>query len=170
MSYYTVVALHFDNAVSDTRHIKIRKVIEIEPDAVAVTTRFQAEHTVIGKVEEACRELALRVEALQVKMSRRRAISEIIDDEDALLEKFSYMMHNNPKALDASAGHHRISSIPRILSDGVKSVMKDADLLWNTIHNGDVSSPNPDVCVALPALISSHTLFPRACSGAKSRR
>jgi hypothetical protein len=59
-------------------------------------------------------------------------------DESKMMEKFGYMMHNNPEAVEIGTQTKQLS-LKRIVSDGIESVVKDADTLWNAIHNGEVS-------------------------------
>ena len=63
-------------------------------------------------------------------------------DESKMMEKFSYMMHNNPTAVEIGT-HKKQLSLSRIVSDGIKSVVKDADTLWKAIHEGEVSVELP---------------------------
>lgn len=113
-------------------------MIEIEPDAMAVSTRFQAEHTIVGNVEKICRELTSRVETLSIKVEKKRSIQQSMKlDEDKMIEKFGYMMHNNPEAVERVVTNKRQLSLKRIVSDGIASVVKDADSLWKAIHNGE---------------------------------
>lgn len=123
-------------AFSYTLSTQIRKLVEIEPDAVALTTRFQSEHVVVGHVNEICRELAARVEALQIKVDKKRAIHNVVVEEENSIEHFAYMLHNNPKTIiEPWTGE---SSLPSLESD-LASVMKNAEALWASIHNGEVS-------------------------------
>eukprot|EP00544_Gedaniella_sp_CCMP2646_P006832 CAMPEP_0202498330 /NCGR_PEP_ID=MMETSP1361-20130828/25672_1 /ASSEMBLY_ACC=CAM_ASM_000849 /TAXON_ID=210615 /ORGANISM="Staurosira complex sp., Strain CCMP2646" /LENGTH=592 /DNA_ID=CAMNT_0049130183 /DNA_START=171 /DNA_END=1949 /DNA_ORIENTATION=+ len=117
--------------------LQIRKVIEIEPDAMACSTRFQADHTIVGDIEKICRQLASQIEILQIKVDKKRSIQQTMQlDESKMMEKFSYMMHNNPTAVEIGT-HKKQLSLSRIVSDGIKSVVKDADTLWKAIHEGE---------------------------------
>ena len=114
-------------------------MIEIEPDAMAVSTRFQADHIIVGNIEKICRQLASQVEILQIKVDKKRSIQQSMQlDESKMMEKFSYMMHNNPTTVEIGT-HTKHLSLTRIVSDGIKSVVNDADTLWNLIHEGEVS-------------------------------
>jgi hypothetical protein len=119
-----------------TLETQIRKLIEIEPDAVALTTRFQSEHVVVGRVKEICCELAVRVEALQIKVDKKRAIHSVVVEGEASIEHFAYMMHNNPKTIIEP--HMWQSSLPS-LESGLASILSHAEALWAAIHNGGVS-------------------------------
>jgi thiamine pyrophosphate-dependent acetolactate synthase large subunit-like protein len=143
--------------------LQIRNVIEIEPDAYGLSTRFEAQHTLVGPIAQICRHLALRVETKTVIRNRKEKVDSILDsmkrfDSDAtddnmteeeelrVIEKFSYMSHMNPTANvlhrrvfsgdDASIppSFRRFSSIPN-----VKAIAKNADKLWDIFHAGNVS-------------------------------
>ena len=104
-------------------------------------TRFQAEHTLVGNIEQICRDLASRVQLLQSKVDKKRRIQQSMKiEEEAMIEKFSYMMHNNPEVCEVEGPEKKQLSLRRIVSDGLASVIKDAETLWKAIHNGEVSS------------------------------
>jgi len=56
-----------------------------------------------------------------------------------MIEKFAYMMHNNPDAIEVGTDTIRQLSLTRIVSDGLANVLKDAETLWKEIHSGEVS-------------------------------
>lgn len=115
-------------------------MIEIEPDALAISTRFQSEHTIVGNIEKICRELTTRVETLSNKVEKKRSIQQSMKiDEAKMIEKFGYMMHNNPEVVEL-ATHKKQLSLKRIVSDGIEKIVKDADYLWTAIHDGEVSA------------------------------
>lgn len=114
-------------------------MVEIEPDALAVTTRFRATHTIAGDIEETCRGLTSRVETLEVKVNKKRSIQQSMKvDEEAMIEKFGYMMHNNPDVVEL--GSKKRPSLKRIVSDGISTMVKDSNALWRAIHDGEVST------------------------------
>jgi thiamine pyrophosphate-dependent acetolactate synthase large subunit-like protein len=142
--------------------LQIRKVVEIEPDAYGLSTRFEAEHTLVGPIAEICRDLALSAETKTVIRNRKKKVDDILNsmqhdsmdsmtetEEIKLIEKFAYMSHLNPSACvvhrqvsaadngDASLppAFRRFSSIPN-----VKSIAKDATHLWDVFHTGNVST------------------------------
>jgi hypothetical protein len=147
-------------------------VVEIEPDALAVTTRFRATHTLVGDIEEICRDLTSRVETLEVKVEKKRSIQQSMKlDERAMIEKFGYMMHNNPGVVEL-AGPKKQPSLKRVVSDGIATMVKDSNALWRAIHNGEVSTVRVmcfinffySSCLQLPT--NAHG-FLLSCSGAK---
>ena len=153
-----VIAIGVDDEtllVCNVAGLQIRKVIEIEPDAFGVTTRFEAEHTLVGPISETCRDLALSVETKTVIRNRKKKLEQVqeklarIDDSDyeaefRQIEKFSYMAHNNPRATTYhhrrnsegvnSISHRRFSSIPN-----VKALSQDSHKLWDCFLSGNVS-------------------------------
>jgi len=129
--------------VCNVAGLQIRKVVEIEPDAMGLSTRFEAEHTVVGNVAEACRELTIRVETLTTKRNKKEAIGNIQTSTsenmelEKLVENFGYMMHNNPEAREiATPSHTRRLSLP-ILEEKPEDIVKDANQLWLTFQQGN---------------------------------
>ena len=117
--------------------LQIRRVIEIEPDAFGLSTRFDAEHTLIGNVVDICRQLALRVETLVTKRKKTTAIVDSMRLSALALNvpNFDYMTFKNPNVtMVTTPTHTRHPTMPDI--DGL---VEDAAKLWSAFHTGDVS-------------------------------
>lgn len=123
---------------------------------MAVTTRFQAEHTIVGNIEEICRDLASRVETLQVKVDKKRSIQQSMKVTESMIDQFGYMMHNNPEVIEVGGAKKRLS-LTRIVSDGLANVIKDAESLWKAIHNGEVS--RVECCVIRVTAAATNSLL-----------
>ena len=134
--------------------LQVRKVLEIEPDALAVSTRFEAEHTIAGDIKHICLELANRVELINNRMARKESIKGAIDEKaasvqsslkmDQIADYVGYMVHNNPEAFAIEKpGHRRRVTAPFLEEKGVKNFMQDANRFWGVIHNSDVSIRSP---------------------------
>jgi acetolactate synthase-1/2/3 large subunit len=54
--------------------LQIRKLIEIQPDALAVSTRYNADETLLGDITKICSQLTERVEAIAVRVEEKRAV------------------------------------------------------------------------------------------------
>jgi Thiamine pyrophosphate enzyme, central domain len=142
--------------------IQIRKVVEIEPDAFGLSTRFDAEHTLVGNVADICKVLALKVETQTTIRNRKLKLANATpqtltdpDDEAAEsreVEKFQYMTFQNPNATVELSGPamRRLSSIavvpPPTLTrlttvPNIKEFARDAMKIWNAFHTGNVSGP-----------------------------
>lgn len=136
--------------------LQIRKLIEVQPDAVAVGTRFNAEHTILGDTEKICRALTARVETFMVKVTKKRAIhydrmltsSAVRDDprkkemsRESFHDLFGYMAFNNPDAVRrrSTSGTFttELTLVPKLEEVGVDQVLKAADELWEAMHAGD---------------------------------
>lgn len=145
-----VVSIGVEDAtllVCNMAGIQIRKLIEIQPDAVAVTTRFQADHTLVGHIRDMCLELTSRVEALQMRAEKKRIVQSVVEEEQLFvksilrdretktIEHFAYLLHNNPEIVTT---HERELTLPRIESEGLTSILEDAESLWDAIHGGEV--------------------------------
>ena len=125
--------------------LQIRKVIEIEPDAFGLSTRFDAEHSLVGNVADVCRQLALRVEILTAKRNKKAAISESMRISSSNLSNsaidsshgnFDYMTFKNPMAkMVTTPTLQRSLSIPN-----VDDIAKDVGKLWETFHRRNVSA------------------------------
>ena len=113
--------------------LQIRKLIEIQPDALVVGTRFNAEHTLLGDVHAVCRALTDRVETLMVKVGKKRLISSLppplLDGITRRTSKdqYDYMSYYNPNADELAA------DVEAIDESGVDA---DADRLWKAMHSG----------------------------------
>jgi thiamine pyrophosphate-dependent acetolactate synthase large subunit-like protein len=122
--------------------LQIRKAVEIEPDAFGLSSRFDAEHTLVGNVAHVCQQLALRVETLTVKRNKKVAVRESINASTTNLNDygtynghFDYMRFKNPTILDVTL--EKQHPLPNI-----EEIAKNADKLWQTFQNGDVSLIN----------------------------
>jgi thiamine pyrophosphate-dependent acetolactate synthase large subunit-like protein len=127
--------------------LQIRKVIEIEPDSYGLSTRYEAEHTLVGPISQVCRDLALSVETRTIIRNRKEKVDAIMksmskhyesqEEELEELDKFGYMAHLSPNAIDPSSDEsyppvlRRFSSIPQ-------SLAKECNRLWQMLHTGDV--------------------------------
>jgi thiamine pyrophosphate-dependent acetolactate synthase large subunit-like protein len=126
--------------------LQIRRVVEIEPDAFGLSTRFDAEHTLVGNVAAICGELALRVETLMTRRKKKAAVSESMRRSGLALNgaagmnpraNFDYMTFKNPSAqLVTTPTNLLIPAVP-----DVGDLAKDAAELWETFHEGCVSCP-----------------------------
>lgn len=149
-----VIAIGVDDEsllVCNTAGLQIRKVVEIESDSFGLSTRFEAEHTLVGPIASILKDLALRVETKMAVRNRKAKVDAIMksmtdsDDsgselEENDVEKFSYMAHLNPDTVTQTnsldpPSHRRYMSVP-----DVKSLIKDSHRLWDMLHSGDVSS------------------------------
>jgi len=82
--------------------LQIRSIVQIEPDAMALSTRFVAEHVIVGNIHQACTKLAAKCEFLEYKREKKEHIassgkvSKFEDHKHIKFEdKFDYMFHNN---------------------------------------------------------------------------
>jgi thiamine pyrophosphate-dependent acetolactate synthase large subunit-like protein len=120
--------------------LQIRKVIEIEPDAFGLSTRFTAEHSLVGNITEICMHLATKVEILRNKRKKKAEIAKAVIEkwkhqENTLVHprmNFDYMNYQNPNR--DSWKSQLSTSLPEI-----DSLTKDAERLWSAFHEGDVS-------------------------------
>jgi thiamine pyrophosphate-dependent acetolactate synthase large subunit-like protein len=134
--------------------LQIRKVVEIEPDAYGLSTRYEAEHTLVGPISQICHDLALsvetktairnrkvKVEAILKSMSHGENLNEIGEEVAQQLDKFSYMAHLSPEALAPSSDPSDPTSLQRFSSvPNVQAFVKDSNRLWEMLHSGDVST------------------------------
>jgi len=124
--------------------LQIRRLIEIQPDAIAVGTRYNAENTILGDIGKICQALSTKVESLMVKVNKKRAIQSL-SKSDNLRERMANMMDQysswnfaNPSALqERSTSTESAGSKPPDLDElGAKEALKHADSLWDALHAG----------------------------------
>jgi thiamine pyrophosphate-dependent acetolactate synthase large subunit-like protein len=120
--------------------LQIRRVIEIEPDAFGLSTRFTAEHSLVGNIADICTQLTSKVEILRSKQKKKADIAKAIletwkDQENTLVHprmNFDYMSYQNP--IRGLRNRQLLPSPPEI-----DSLCRDAERLWSAFHEGDVS-------------------------------
>jgi thiamine pyrophosphate-dependent acetolactate synthase large subunit-like protein len=134
--------------------LQIRKLIEVQPDAVAVGTRYNAEHTLLGDIEKICKALTARAETLRIKVEKKRAIHSnramteaSLDDPRRKMmlrasfnDKFGYMAFNNPTAgrqRSISGSFTTEVAVLDVEEEGVDKVLKASDELWDAMHVGN---------------------------------
>mmetsp|Transcript_24438 Transcript_24438/g.57928 ORF Transcript_24438/g.57928 Transcript_24438/m.57928 type:complete len:445 (+) Transcript_24438:769-2103(+) len=111
--------------VTNVAGLQIRKVIEIEPDAYGLSTRFDADYTLVGNLAEICRDLAIKVETATTIRNRKAKVGKVIqsslkkyesdkDDDDKNLtmqplefEKYDYMNHQKPEVVKEIVYTHK---------------------------------------------------------------
>ncbi|KAL3938123.1 MAG: hypothetical protein SGARI_001870 [Bacillariaceae sp.] len=138
--------------VCNVAGLQIRRVIEIEPDAFGLTTRYNSTFSLVGPINNICSDLAISVETKLTIRNRKEKVGEILEsftkdyesqeEELRALEahdKFSYMAHGHPHAINPSDSDpflppslRRFSSIPQ-----VKQFQEKSEKLWNQFHNAD---------------------------------
>jgi thiamine pyrophosphate-dependent acetolactate synthase large subunit-like protein len=121
----------------NTAGLQIRKLIEIQPDAVAVANRFNAEHTLLGEVYEVVQSLTEEVERLALKMKKKRDLRDASNQRRRLVQAdhFAYMHYENPTFLNEASSRSIHVSDPDPLT--VSKLSTEADELWEAMHNGD---------------------------------
>lgn len=137
--------------------LQIRRCIEIQPDALAAGTRYQAEHTLLGDLKTIIDKLADRVQASNVLSEKKRRLSTSSEKSRGKTSHHvrhrssmvadhtsSYLTYNNPKA------HRRFTSVnqgtvemflPQF--DGPRQeddFSKRCDELWDAMHKSNVSA------------------------------
>jgi thiamine pyrophosphate-dependent acetolactate synthase large subunit-like protein len=120
--------------------LQIRKLIEIQPDAMAVGTRYNAEHTILGDIYEICTQLTERVETLSVKVEKKRnLVAHQRDPNNGLhnhrrentLEEFGYAAFGNP---DAVMDENEELTLPELKETGPDEMRRRTDRLWQAMH------------------------------------
>lgn len=124
--------------------LQIRRLIEIQPDAFAVSTRFEAEHTLMGgDITDILASLTSTVEGLMVRVDKKRRILTAKKPahmkHNSQIDQISYMCYNNPRI------EHRRSTtsdfkelfLPALEELGMDEFEKRADKLWAAMHEGN---------------------------------
>lgn len=129
--------------------LQIRKIIEIEPDAVCVNTRYNAEHTIVGDILTACQELSKRVNKLTKErahkpISKLNSLESMSEDDMnvEMREYWSYMMRS--RTLDEKGNDSNNSDDPKrklSLPQGknMTDFFEDTDTLWADIQSKKVT-------------------------------
>ena len=138
--------------------LQIRKLIEIQPDAIAVGTRFHADFTLLGQVDQVIRDLTARVELVSVRVNKKRDILEITTRKKpshmkhvSISEQLGYMTFKNPSAQktaqcvappsDQSLSFEPSSldfKIPTISEWQEDEIEETTDQMWNRMAAGEV--------------------------------
>lgn len=127
--------------------LQIRKLVEIQPDAYAVSSRFCAEHTLLGDIPDILKKLTAKVETQLVRVSKKRALlkakqqapKHVRDSSQA--DQVAYLMHNNPRTrrrFSVEDGSFELF-LPGLDDMGEEEFEKQTDHLWNAMHKGNVS-------------------------------
>lgn len=116
----------------------------MEPDAVAVSTRFNAEYTIVGNVNQACRALAARIRSVSAEVQKQRAKEDIKPPLHHKLSKtldhFSYMAHHSPDTQELETPDGEKHLIRPVMEDlGIEGLMDKSKILWDALHSGEVS-------------------------------
>ena len=139
-------------------------MVEIQPDSFAVSTRFHAEHTLLGDVKQTCTLLTEKIGALSWKREKHSAIrsaqakfarykrtsqglSRYFDEYDhyELL-----MVQSNPLA--PPSYHAEISNRSDIDEAKINIYKNQSDKLWNDLHQGKVRNQTLDQRVFFASL------------------
>lgn len=116
--------------------LQIRKVVEIEPDAMCVNTRFNAEYTMVGNIAMTLRDLTKRV--LELRRARRghsppRHIDSKTRNEEMTEEQvnsmWDYMEYGAQTSMEKLDESDRQDN---------KDLVDDTDTLWDQIHSKKV--------------------------------
>lgn len=128
--------------------LQIRKIIEMEADAVCVNTRYTADQTIVGDIFCACQELTKRVTKLATERANKPVAKmtealESMSQEEAnaeLREFWNYLMHgrNLQEEEDGNteSGTKDIS-LPKGMS--MKDLFENTDSMWEAIQTKKVS-------------------------------
>jgi thiamine pyrophosphate-dependent acetolactate synthase large subunit-like protein len=116
--------------------LQIRKLVEIQPDAVVVGTRFNADHTLLGHVDQVCQALSERVETLMVKVDKKRAIlQKHFEDSDPSNSSHGHYydsyLHTRAHLSQADI------DIPDLDQMDEFEFSNKCNLLWEALHHSD---------------------------------
>jgi thiamine pyrophosphate-dependent acetolactate synthase large subunit-like protein len=132
--------------------LQIRRCIEIQPDALATGTRYQAEHTLLGDMAAVIERLTKCVQESTVRAEKKRRLSEgakhktprhsrhrseMVGDDAS-----SYLTFNNPMARRRSTSVDR-GTVEMFLphldeAHQEDEFAKSCEELWNAMHSGNV--------------------------------
>jgi thiamine pyrophosphate-dependent acetolactate synthase large subunit-like protein len=136
--------------------LQIRKLVEIQPLAMDVSTRFHAEHTILGDIEDICVALTERVETIMVKVEKKRSQMRetILHRRSGNLDDFGYATFNNPNL--AIGSEDAEVPLPKLVVElGTEEIRKRTDALWASMHASNVRTPLPKFdCVYGSSLIT----------------
>jgi len=134
--------------------LQIRKLIEIQPDAIAVGTRYTAEITLLCKMGQTVRKLTSAVESASGHVEKKRSILKVQQLQPpkhvrrrSAADMSSYAAYNSPDAnkrrrLSTFSSASSIGDgsllIDRLEAMGEEGFQKYTDTLWAAMHNGKV--------------------------------
>lgn len=147
--------------------LQIRKCVEVQPDALAAGTRYNAEHTLLGDLKTILERLTELVEGSAARVEKKRRLQAATvtttaanannndDSKDNLAsspphgrhrrrstatDQTAYMAYNNPKARRRSSSLQGASELflPHVEQLGEEAFAKATDCLWDAMHQGNV--------------------------------
>ena len=137
--------------VANIAGLQVRSLIEVEPDAMALTTRFVSDHSIVGNLNEACTKLAEKCEFLSFKRGKEEKLisstksirrKSIFEDHRHVSpsDKFQYMSHQsvNFNSIKLNASGFRQSLIANEPEKTIDELCDSADDLWDTFHKEKV--------------------------------
>jgi thiamine pyrophosphate-dependent acetolactate synthase large subunit-like protein len=116
--------------------LQIRKLIEIQPDALCVSTRYNADETLLGDITKICSQLTERVEAVMVRVEKKRAVlnskpkAPAHTREISQIDQLAYMCFSNPN----------VEVFLPSLTMNQEEFSEQTDNLWGQMQTGNVSS------------------------------
>ena len=119
--------------VCNVAGLQIRRVIEIEPDAFGLTTRYNSSYSLVGPIDKICSDLALSVETKLTIRNRKSKVGEILDsftkDYDSEEEEI-LAMGGDPFFLDRGDD---LSMGEADSSDGSSNMEVDVEEGWDGV-------------------------------------
>ena len=116
--------------------LQIRKVIELEPDAMCIDTRFNADQTLVGNIATLCQELTKRVHDLHHArhghdpLPRTDSATRQKDlSEQQLQSMWDYMAYGSPAFQQESDRNAVI-----VQAEEHQDLLNDTDKFWHLIH------------------------------------
>jgi thiamine pyrophosphate-dependent acetolactate synthase large subunit-like protein len=128
--------------------LQIRKLVEIQPDAIAVGTRFHAEWTLLGDLKSVVKDLTDAVEVLSVRVNKKRSIMIAREKKpnhvrgSSAFDEYAYGVYGNPKAQRRRSLKTQKSVtqlLPELKELGVEELDKRTTELWEHMRSGEVS-------------------------------
>lgn len=115
----------------NTAGLQIRRLVEIQPDALAVSSRYNADHTLLGNVHDVVTLLTEEVERISLKVQKKRALEKGRKrcHRKSGTDQFSYMNHEKPESFRLSQEEDEETMVQKLTSK--------ADQLWDAMHGGN---------------------------------
>jgi hypothetical protein len=124
----------------NAKGLQIHKLVEIQPDALAVGTRYRAEQTLLGDIEQVCRALTDSIVAARLRFGNKRVSQKLLQTVRQQSDTNTTGSVSSKLPLRQSSKLDENRAIARALNVNPHEELDDqSHALWERLHAGGVS-------------------------------